>query len=126
MSAYLLFKYIHIGCAITSFCGFALRGYWMVIDSSLRQHRLAKILPHIIDTVLLASAIALVIISRQYPWVAGWVALKIILLLVYIVLGTFALKRGKTRVSRIRHLVAALLAISLIFATALFKPVIGI
>lgn len=94
----------------------------MVTESNLLQSKPARILPHIIDTLLLLSAIALVVMSRQYPIVVGWVTIKIVLLVMYIVLGTLALKRGKTRQKRIGFLVASLLTVAAIFVVAAVKP----
>lgn len=94
----------------------------MLADSALLQARMTRILPHINDTLLLASAIWLVVVTRQYPLVVGWVTIKIGLLLLYIGFGTMALKRGKTRQSRTAFFAAALLTVAGIFVVALTKP----
>jgi uncharacterized membrane protein SirB2 len=122
MNTYLLIKIVHMSCAMLSAAGFTLRGYWMVTESSLLQSKPSRILPHIIDTLLLVSAIALVVMSRQYPIVVGWVTIKIVLLVMYIVLGTLALKRGKTKQQRMAFLVASLITVAAIFAVAAIKP----
>jgi len=93
----------------------------MLVESDWLQHKISRVLPHLIDTVLLVSAIALVIMSRQYPTLVNWVTIKIGLLLLYIVLGTFALKRGRTRQIRIACLGGALLTIVAIFVEANLK-----
>ncbi len=123
MHTYLLIKYCHIGFAVISLLGFLLRGYWMLTDSAWLHKKPTKVLPHINDTLLLLTAVVLVVMSHQYPFVFGWVTLKIGLLLVYIVLGTFALKRGKTRQIRAGCFGLALLTIASIFIVALTKPV---
>lgn len=123
MSAYLMIKFVHVSSAVISFLGFSLRGYWMLVESPSLQNRITRVLPHIIDTVLLLSAITLVLMSRQYPFVVDWVTVKIGLLVVYIVLGTVALKRGRTRQIRIIALGSALVAILIIFYVAITKPV---
>jgi len=122
MNSYLLIKYCHITFAVLSASGFMVRAYWMLFDSARLQTRAVRVLPHINDTLLLASAIVLVFMSRQYPLVVGWVTLKIGLLLLYIGFGTMALKRGKTRQSRIGFLIAALTVLGAIFGVAVFKP----
>ena len=121
MSLYYFIKIIHVSCAVLSFSGFILRGYWMLQESEWLQHKISRVLPHLIDTVLLVSAIALVIMSRQYPTLVNWVSIKIGLLLLYIVLGSFTLKRGRTRQIRIACLVGALLTIVAIFVEANLK-----
>ncbi len=123
MNTYLIVRTVHIGCAIITAAGFTLRGAWMMLDSPLLQHRLAKILPHIVDTLLLLSAITLVVMSRQYPGV-NWIGLKIFLLLAYILFGTFALKRGRTRRTRVACFAGALVCLAGIFASAMVRPVL--
>ncbi|RUO76463.1 SirB2 family protein [Pseudidiomarina taiwanensis] len=118
---YILLKQAHIVLAVTTLLSFIIRGYWMITDSSLLQHRWVKTIPHIIDTLLLSSALALMVMAGFYPWVFDWVAAKILLLLLYIVFGTIALKRGKTKSQRIVAFIAALICIGLIFKSALSK-----
>lgn len=69
-------------------------------DIALLQQCWVRILPHLIDTVLLASALTLVFWSGQYPFQQSLLTAKLLALLVYIALGTVALKRGKTPVVR--------------------------
>lgn len=90
----------------------------MLRDNPLLQHRLSRILPHLIDTVLLGSAIALAWLSQQYPLQQHWLSAKVLALLVYIGLGTFALKRGKTRTGRAVFCVLALVVAVYILAVA--------
>ena len=118
---YILLKQIHIMLAVTTLINFVIRGYWMIIDSSLLHSKWVKTIPHVIDTLLLSSAVALMIMAGFYPWFFDWVTAKILLLLLYIVLGTIALKRGKTKAQRIAAFIAALICIGLIFKSALSK-----
>ncbi|HAO87659.1 MAG TPA: hypothetical protein DCR45_10850 [Gammaproteobacteria bacterium] len=122
MSWYLILKHAHITFAVISFLGFSLRGYWMVMESALLQTKAAKILPHLNDTLLLGTAIALVVMTRQYPIVVGWVTLKILMLILYIVFGTFALKRGRNKALRIKLLMASVVVVPGIFLVAMTKP----
>ena len=118
---YMLLKQIHIVLAVTTLISFVIRSYWMITDSSLLHHKLVKTIPHVIDTLLLSTAVALMMMAGFYPWILDWVAAKILLLLLYIVLGTIALKRGKTKAQRIAAFIAALICIGLIFKSALSK-----
>ncbi|MDH5736640.1 MAG: SirB2 family protein, partial [Gammaproteobacteria bacterium] len=97
MDLYQSIKLIHLASVVLSISGFILRGYWMMIESPLLQAKPVKILPHIIDTCLLASALVMVYMSAQYPFVQSWLTIKVFALIAYIILGTIALKRGKTR-----------------------------
>jgi len=119
---YLIVKKLHMSAAGLSFLGFLLRGYWMLSGNVLLRAKLSKVLPHIIDTVLLASAIYLVAVSQYYPFRYNWVTAKLILLVVYIVTGTIALKRGRSKQVRILALMLAIASISAIFALATLKP----
>ena len=122
MDQYTLIKHIHMSAAVLSFLGFLLRGIWMLQGSQLLKAKLTRVLPHIIDTVLLGAAIYLVIASQMYPFVVNWITAKVVLLVVYIVAGTVALKRGKTKRTRIMALVISIVAVMSIFAIAAIKP----
>lgn len=100
-------KIIHISCVLFSYLLFFIRGIWMVQSSPLLQQRWIKIIPHIIDTVLLLSAITLAWLMSLSPLQHGWLMAKIIALLLYIALGTIALKRGKTFKTRVTCLISA-------------------
>ncbi len=121
---YFLIKHIHQGSAFLSLGLFVLRGIWMLGWPHLLQARLVKIVPHIIDSVLLASALMLAWVLAQYPFVHGWVTAKVVALLVYIVLGSIALKRGRTLQIRIMAMIGALLTFAYILAVAFSKQVI--
>ena len=125
MDVYYSIKLIHLTSVVLSISGFVLRGYWMMIDSPLLQTKPAKVLPHIIDTLLLASALVMVYMSAQYPFVQSWLTLKVFALIAYIVLGTIALKRGKTRQIRIIAWILSVLVFAYIVLVALTRtPVI--
>lgn len=84
---YLTIKIIHASFALISILGFAWRGYLKVSRNELPRHFVYRVLPHIVDTILLTSAIFLVALSGQYPFVVSWVTAKVLALLVYIGLG---------------------------------------
>jgi uncharacterized membrane protein SirB2 len=121
---YLLIKHLHITCAVVSGSFFVLRGVWMLRQSELLQRRWVRVVPHVVDTALLGSALTMVALSGQYPLVLPWLTAKVLALLVYIVLGTVALKRGRTRAVRSAALVGAILAFGYIVAVALSRQVV--
>jgi uncharacterized membrane protein SirB2 len=92
-----LLKLIHVTCVALSYSLFFLRGLWMLRDSAILQRRWVRIAPHTVDTVLLASAIALAWELGISPLSAPWLAAKIAALLLYIAAGMIALKYGKTK-----------------------------
>ncbi len=119
--SYLILKHLHVTCVVLSGLGFCLRGWWMLRESTLRQHRLTRILPHIVDTLLLGSALTMAWMSGQYPFVEGWLTAKLCGLLAYILLGMMALKRGRTPAIRARYFGLALLAYAYIVSVALTR-----
>ena len=92
MNSYFLFKSIHIATVCLSISGFLLRAYWRFFRPDKLRQRYVKILPHINDTLLLLSAIALTVTLSQYPFLQHWLTAKVLLLLVYIIAGSIALK----------------------------------
>ena len=119
MPTYLILKHLHLTAVVLSFALFALRGLWMLADSPQLQRRWVRIVPHLIDTVLLASAIGLTLILQQYPFVNGWLTAKVLALIAYIILGSIALKRGLTKAIRALAWVAALATFGYIISVAL-------
>lgn len=122
---YYAIKHLHVTCVVLSAAGFLLRGLWMITGSALLQHRLTRVLPHVVDSLLLLSAITLAVMIQQYPFAAGWVTAKVAGLLAYILLGTVALKRGRTRGMRVIAFGAALLVYAWIVSVALTKDIAG-
>ena len=118
---YLLIKHIHVASVVISLTGFVIRGALMTAGSPLLHTRVARIAPHVVDTVLLASAVWLAWTLKRYPFVHGWLTAKIVGLLAYIGFGTMALKRGRTLRSRFTFFVLALLAATYVVAVALTR-----
>ncbi len=114
-------KITHVTCVGISYALFVVRGVWMMRGSALLRGRWVRILPHVVDTVLLTSAIALALITHQYPLTNGWLTAKVAGLLIYIALGTVALKRGKTRRVHIAAWLAAQAMFLYIVAVALTR-----
>ena len=114
-------KALHIGCVLLSGSGFVLRSVWMWRDSPWLQARITRILPHVVDSLLLISAILLAIRIQQYPLIHGWLTAKVVALVLYIGFGTVALKRGRTRRVRTVAALAAMAVFAYIVAVALTR-----
>lgn len=112
-------KTIHVTCVAASYTLFFLRGVWLMQGSSIMRRRWVKIVPHITDTLLLASAITLAIGIRQYPGVDAWLTAKVAGMMFYIGIGMVAFRFGKTMRARIAAWVAAQLVFFYIVAVAL-------
>lgn len=117
--AYSALKHLHVSCALVSYLLFLSRGILMLRDSPALKRRWLRVTPHLVDTVLLASAIALTLTIKQYPLADAWLTAKLCALLLYIALGTLALKRGKTRSMRITAWIAAQAVFVYIVAVAI-------
>ena len=120
MDTYTALKSIHVIAVVTTIALFALRGAWMLASSQRLAQRWVQVVPHVVDTVLLASALAMLMVAGWSP-VQPWLATKIVGLLIYIALGTVALKRGRTRTARTIALAGALLTFAWIIAVAITK-----
>ena len=105
--SFMLLKHIHVSCAGISFALFFLRGIWSFRDSPIMRQRWIKVVPHIVDTLLLASALMLAYTIDQYPFLDGWLTAKFFGLVLYILLGTIALKYGKSKTMRVSAWFAA-------------------
>lgn len=114
-------KIIHIICMILSYILFSLRGIWMIQGSSLLKLKWVKVLPHVIDTILLISAITLVAMIQQYPGFNIWISVKIGALLLYILLGMMAFRFGKTRKIKIISWILAQIVFFYIVLVAITK-----
>ncbi|WP_269494496.1 SirB2 family protein [Castellaniella sp. S9] len=111
---YYFIKHLHVTAVGLSITLFLIRAWWSITESSLLQARVVRILPHVVDTVLLVCGVILAaMIGPNQPWILT----KIVLLLVYIGVGTIAIKRGKTRRTR---LIAALISV------AVFAYIVGV
>jgi len=119
--SFAIIKIIHIICMILSYILFSLRGIWMIQGSSLLKLRWVKVLPHVIDTILLASAITLVAMIQQYPGLNIWISAKIGALLLYILLGMMAFRFGKTQKIKIISWILAQIVFFYIVLVALTK-----
>jgi len=116
---YPIIKNIHISCVVLTFLSFALRGIWMLQSNPTLQHRWVKILPHFIDTTLLLSGISLIIMLQQYPGTQVWLTAKLVALLIYIIIGSVALKYGKTKTIRATAFLLALATFFYLISVAL-------
>ncbi|AXF85788.1 hypothetical protein DTO96_101524 [Ephemeroptericola cinctiostellae] len=122
MNSYEVFKQAHKGMAYLSISLFILRGVLMSLDSERLHQRYWKILPHVIDALLLAFALSMLVLLWGNPFQYAWLSVKIVAVLVYIALGMLALKGKTQRVRRLAFL-TALLVVTYILMVAQTKRV---
>lgn len=121
MDTYGLLKVLHISLALVSGLGFALRGFIRVVLDRPLAHPLVRFGPHLVDTLLLASGIALWVLLGLSPIAAGWFGVKLVLIVVYIVLGIGAFRIRSAGPAVLTYLAA--LAVFLAVAwLALYRP----
>ena len=118
-------KLIHQAVVALSFLGFLARGLGMLADSEWIRDRVARTLPHIVDTILLLSGVTLAWQLRLSPTAAPWLAAKLLGLVVYIGLGMIALRRGRTKRQRTVAWIAALVTFGYIVSVALTRDPLG-
>ena len=118
---YLILKYVHVLAAVTTISGFVLRGYWMLVDSKKLQHPVTKIAPHIIDTVFLLAGIGLIWLLHPEPLKQPWLIAKFAGLIVYVLLGTVAIRRGPTKEIRMIAFAGAVAVFAYIVGVALTR-----
>lgn len=124
---YATLKAIHVTCVIASGTGFFVRGLLMLADSPWRDRRLVRVVPHVVDTVLLASAISMAVLAHLVPTQQPWLMAKIVGLVVYIAVGAIALRHGRTRAQRAVAFAVALAVFAYIVAVALTRsPALGL
>jgi uncharacterized membrane protein SirB2 len=103
-------KWLHIACVLASGSLFALRGLLTQFGYvGAAQWEPVRWLSYAIDTSLLTAALMLVGILPGAMFANGWLTTKLVLLVVYVVLATLALKRARTKRARLAFFIAALL-----------------
>lgn len=105
---------------------FALRGAAVLAARPWADARALRVASVLLDTLLFAAGITLwVLLSldlARHPWLAT----KLALLVLYVALGTFALRRGRTRAVRAACFVAALATFGFMVSVAITHHPLGV
>jgi len=117
--SFLLLKTLHVIFVVSSYALFFLRGIWSLNDSAIMPQRWVKIVPHVVDTLLLVSALALAFSLSQYPFTDAWLTAKVVGLSLYVGLGFIALREGLSRQIRMVAWLAAQAAFAYIVLVAI-------
>ncbi|HTV76744.1 MAG TPA: SirB2 family protein [Steroidobacteraceae bacterium] len=129
---YTLLKLLHVAAAGASVCGFVARGLGILAGGGWVRLRLARILPHVIDTILLLCALGMLWVGRLSPWELPWLQAKSVGLVVYVVLGIIALRTlrhartPRARAAGVSAFVAALAVFAFIVSVAITKNPRGV
>lgn len=92
---YLLIKHLHITAAYCSLAFFILRAAWSVAEDQRLKSTCVRVTPHLLDTLLLLLGVSMAVFLQLWP-LPDWLSAKLVALLLYIFLGTLAIKRGPT------------------------------
>lgn len=121
MNTYLALKHSHtlfVSLSIVLFIGRALAQFGAL---DWRRFKSLRVAPHVIDTLLLATAIALAFTIRQGPITHDWLTAKVIGLVLYIWLGMLTLRPTLPASRRLLAFVGALSTVGYIVAVAMTK-----
>ncbi len=118
---YLFLKTLHVSCVLATIAGFVLRGYWTLSGSTMLRYRVVRIAPHVIDTLLLASGIALIVELHFGVMRESWLPAKIAGIVVYILLGLVAIRLGRTQRAQALAYVAAIAVFAYVAGNAVAK-----
>jgi uncharacterized membrane protein SirB2 len=111
-------RLFHISCALLSGSLFCLRGLLMLAGSAHANHLLLRWLSYVIDTSLFAAALLLMTLLHQFPIQQNWLTIKLLLIVAYVVLGSFALRRARTYRARAGCFAAAALVYLFVISVA--------
>ncbi|HET9977189.1 MAG TPA: SirB2 family protein [Burkholderiaceae bacterium] len=119
-------RHLHVALVALSGGLFALRGVAVLLDARWPMRRAVRVGSVVIDSALLAAGVALWTILQMNPLRDQWLAAKLVLLLVYIVLGSFALRHARGAVVRAGFLLAALVVYATMLSIALTRHPLGV
>ncbi len=118
---YTQLKILHVSLAVVSISGFMLRAWWSINGSPLLKTRFARIAPHVVDTVFLIAGIGMIWTASLPVLSMNWLLAKFAGLVVYVLAGTVAIKRGRTREIRLMASMLAVVVFAWIVGTSIRK-----
>jgi uncharacterized membrane protein SirB2 len=125
-AVYSWIKLLHVTCVALSFSLFFGRGLWLFTGTRRALWGWLRIMPHIVDTLLLASGLTLAVFIHQYPFVnSGWLTAKVLGLVAYVAFGMVALHYRRSRLVARAAWVVAMLVFAYIVSVAITKQPMG-
>jgi len=121
---YLTLKHIHVAFVALSLLTFLVRGVWLFVDSAMLGERWVKLLPHVVNAILLASGIALAMYLSMSPGNQPWLMVKIVGLIAYVGLGVAAFTASGPTAGKLLW-TSALVAFAFIVSVAVRKTPLG-
>ncbi len=114
-----LVRNLHVLLAYITIIGFVMRAVLALMDSAALSNKALKILPHVIDTLLLMCG-ALLVLNLGHAFTESWLLAKFIALLAYIGFGVLTLRASSTPM-RVVGVIGALASVGYIFAVAMSR-----
>jgi uncharacterized membrane protein SirB2 len=118
MEWYPYVKMVHVAAVVTSGSLFLLRGIGVQAGARFAMAAPVRFMSYIVDTVLLAAAVGLLWLLQDMVLASSWVWVKVLLLPVYIILGSFGLKRAASRPAKLGCFIAALAVFAFMYRVA--------
>ena len=113
---YMAVKHTHMMLALISISLFYFRFYQQQLKGK-QLNKALKVAPHIVDTLLLVSAVMLCGLIAQYPFVNSWLTIKIGFVVGYILFAAFAMKaEQKSKAVQMLSISSACLMFAAFFA----------
>ena len=122
----LFLKYLHIVCVAASFGLFFLRGLWVMQSYPEPQEKWVRVLPHVVDAVLVLSAVVMLATSPLSSWPGDWLTVKLLLVVVYAMLTLFLFRAARGLATKILAWLLALLVLLFITTIAVLHSPLGI
>ncbi len=120
--------WLHAGLAVLSGSGFVVRATWRIVGCPLADLRVVRVLPHLVDTLLLLLGVILAVWSQRvpllYPGDHAWLGAKLLALLGYIALGLLALRFARSQAQRLFAFAGALGCFGYMLAVATTRQVL--
>ncbi|WP_370978161.1 SirB2 family protein [Agaribacterium sp. ZY112] len=119
---FILLKHLHVWCVVLSVMLFCVRLSWLRKQNELLKKRIVRILPHLIDNLMMISGIGMMLILHYHQYLPNWLALKLVLLGSYIMFGLLAMRKKQARLITSS---LALLSVFTIVWLAINKPALS-
>jgi len=116
---------VHVGSVLLSIALFSARGIGVLAQRSWPMQRNWRWLSVGIDVVLLCAGISLWTLLQRNPLHEPWLAMKLILLPAYVVLGSYALKRARSATARLAFFAAAMVCVLTMVSIAHTRQPLG-
>lgn len=117
--------HVHIALVTLSIGLFAARGIGVGLLMSWPLTAVCRHVSVLIDTLLMSAGIGLWVLMSHNPIREPWLGVKLLLLLAYIVLGSYGLKRGSSRLARGVFTLAALACVLTMYSIATSRHPLG-